>query len=37
MEPIARGESKLAHKIVMELSRDIEGKWHIITMDNLLH
>jgi hypothetical protein len=26
VEPIARGEPKLAHKVVMELSRDIEGK-----------
>jgi hypothetical protein len=34
VEPIARGELKLAHKIVIELSRDIEGKWHVIAMDN---
>jgi hypothetical protein len=26
VEPIARREPKLAHKVVMELSRDIEGK-----------
>ena len=26
IEPIVRREPKLAHKIVMELSRDIEGK-----------
>jgi hypothetical protein len=32
--PIAREESKLAHKVMMELSKDIEGKLHVITMDN---
>jgi hypothetical protein len=34
VEPIARGELKLTHKIVMKLSRDIEGKEHIIAMDS---
>jgi hypothetical protein len=34
VEPIARGELKLALKVVMGLSRDIEGKVHVITMDN---
>jgi hypothetical protein len=34
VEPIARGEPKLAHKVVVELSRDIEGKGHVIAMDN---
>jgi hypothetical protein len=34
VEPIGRGEPKLAHKVVMELSRDIEWKGHVIAMDN---
>jgi hypothetical protein len=34
MEPIARGEPKLVHKIEVELSRDIEGKGHVIAIDN---
>jgi hypothetical protein len=34
VEPIARGEPKLAHKVVMDLAKDIEGKWHVIAMDN---
>jgi hypothetical protein len=34
VEPIARGEPKLAHKVVVELSRDIEEKGHVIAMDN---
>jgi hypothetical protein len=34
VKPIVRGEPKLAHKVVMELSRDIKGKGHVIAMDN---
>jgi hypothetical protein len=34
VEPITRGEPKLAHKVVMELSRNIEGKGHVIAIDN---
>jgi hypothetical protein len=34
VELIARREPKLAHKVVVELSRDIEGKGHVIAMDN---
>ena len=34
VKPIARGEPKLSYKVVMELSRDIEGKRHVIAMDN---
>jgi hypothetical protein len=34
IEPIGRGEPKLAHKVVMELVKDIEGKGHVIAMDN---
>ena len=34
VEPIARGKPKLAHKVVQELSRDIEGKEHNIAMNN---
>jgi hypothetical protein len=34
VEPIAREEPKLTHKVVMDLAKDIEGKWHIIAMDN---
>jgi hypothetical protein len=33
-EPIVREKSKLAHKVIMESSRNIEGKWHVITMNN---
>ena len=32
--PIARREPKLAHKIMMELSKDIKGKKHVTAMDN---
>jgi hypothetical protein len=31
---VARGEPKLAHKVVMELSKDMEEKAHVIAMDN---
>jgi hypothetical protein len=34
VEPITKGEPKLAHKVVMELAKDIEGKGHVIAMDN---
>ena len=34
VEPIARGELKLVHKVMMELSRDIEKKRHVIAIDN---
>jgi hypothetical protein len=34
VEPIARGEPKLTHKVVTELSRDIERKGHVIAINN---
>jgi hypothetical protein len=34
VESIARGEPKLTHKVVMKLVKDIEGKGHVIAMDN---
>ena len=34
IRPIIRGKPKLVHKVVMELSKDIERKWHVIAMDN---
>ena len=34
--PIIRKDPKLAHKVVMELSKDIKGKWHVIAIKNFL-
>lgn len=32
--PIAREEAKLAHKVVVDLAKDIDNKAHVIIMDN---
>jgi hypothetical protein len=31
---IARGEGRLAHKVVLDLAADVQGKGHVISMDN---
>jgi hypothetical protein len=33
-QPVARGEPKLAHNVVLDLARAIEGRGHVIAMDN---
>jgi hypothetical protein len=34
MQPVMRGEPRLAHNVVLKLVRDLEGKGHVIVMDN---
>ena len=31
---VARGEARLVHKVVLDLVADLQGKGHIISMDN---
>ena len=31
---VARGEAKLVQKVVLDLVQDVQGKRHIITIDN---
>jgi hypothetical protein len=31
---VARGEARLVHKVVLDLAADIQGKGHVISMDN---
>jgi hypothetical protein len=31
---VARGEARLAHKVVLDLVKDVQGKGHVINMDN---